>query len=121
MKTPIKMIIVIVALFMNNLAWAGTDKPFFQVKNSGEKVIHFETKEMTSTFVEVLFQNEKGETLFSEYAIRTIDFERKYNLSELENGTYFLTVKSDNATQVLPISIANNKLEIDFEHLETIQ
>jgi hypothetical protein len=73
---------------------------------------------MSSSFVEVTFQDENGKTLFSEYAIHTATFERKYNLSELANGAYFLIVKSETETKMLPIIITKDGLKIDLEHLE---
>ena len=120
MKTRIKIATIFAVLLMSNFVFAGTDKPVFKIKNTGEKTFYFETSEMSSTFVEVTFQDKNGKTIFSEYAIHTTDFERKYNLSELANGSYFLVVKSDTTSQILPISITKKGLDMEWGELETM-
>lgn len=120
MRSILKMATFILVLLTANNAFANTGKPLFKIKDSGEKTFYLETFEMSSTFVEVKIQDENGKTLFAEYAIHTANFERKYNLSELVNGTYYLVVKSDTTTQLLPISITETGLEIEFEDLETM-
>lgn len=120
MKTRIKIIAMFTVLLISNFVFAGTEKPVFTLKKKGEKTIYFDTKEMLSSFVEVTIQNENGEKIFSEYAIHTSEFERKYNLSELNNGVYFIVVKSDVTTQMLPIKITDKGLEMDWEDLESM-
>lgn len=120
MKTQIKIATIFIVLLISNFVFAGTDKPVFNLKNKGEKTIYFETKAMSSTFVEVTIQDKNGEKVFSEYAIHTAKFERKYNLSELKNGLYFIVVKSDTTTQMLPITITEKGLDMDWEELETM-
>ena len=120
MKAPIKIIMLFAVLLISNLAIAGTGQPVFTIKDSGEKTFSFDTKEMSSSFVEVIFQDENGNKVFGEYAIHPATFERKYNLSELVNGTYYLVVKSDTETQILPISITKDGLKMDFKELETM-
>ena len=117
MKSIMKIATFLFVLLTANAAFAGTDKPVFKLKNLGEKTIYFETKEMSSSYVEVMFQDENGNTIFSEYAIHTANFERNYNLSELANGSYFLIVKSESTTQTLPITISEEGLEMDWEDL----
>ena len=120
MDIRIKIATIFAVLLMSNFAFAGTDKTVFKIKNTGEKTFYFETSEMSSSFVEVVFQDETGKTIFSEYAIHPADFERKYNLSELANGSYTLIVKSDSLTQMLPISISKKGLDMEWGELETI-
>ncbi|MEL6866909.1 MAG: hypothetical protein AAFP19_20965 [Bacteroidota bacterium] len=124
MKSLLKIGCVILALGIANLAYAGpaTDgnQPGFTIKKMGEKTILLDTKDMASAFVEVSFQDGNGQRLFSEYVIHTQLFERKYNLSELKAGKYWLIVKSDTKTQMLPIQVGDEVLSMDFNALETI-
>lgn len=120
MKTQIKIATILAVLFMSNLVFAGTGKPSFIIKKAGEKSFYFETKDMISSFVEVIFEDENGNPIFSEYAIHSANFERKYNLSELESGSYILKLKTDTATKILPITITKNGLKIDWEETDTM-
>ena len=120
MKSIMKIATILFLLSAANVAFAGSEKPVFNIKNVGEKTFYFETKEMSSSYVEVTFQDANGETIFSEYAIHTANFERNYNLSELAKGSYFLIVKSENTTQTLPITISEKGLEMDWNELETM-
>jgi hypothetical protein len=104
---------------MSNLVFAGTGKPSFVIKNAGDKSFYFETRDMLSAYVEVIFEDENGKTIFSEYAIHTTDFERKYNLSELANGLYILKLKTDTVTQILPITITDKELKMDWKEMDT--
>lgn len=120
MKTQIKIATILAILFISNLVFAGTGKPSFIIKNAGEKSFYFETKDMSSSFIEVIFEDEDGNIIFSEYAIHTATFERKYNLSELTNGSYVLKLKTDTTTKMLPIKITSSDLKIDWEDSETM-
>jgi hypothetical protein len=68
----------------------------------------------------VIFEDENGKIIFTEYAIHTASFERKYNLSELEKGQYILKIKTDTITQVLPITITDKELKMDWEAMGTL-
>ncbi len=120
MKTQIKIAITLAILFISNLTFAGTGNPSFIIKNAGEKSFYFETKDMSSAFVEVIFEDKNGNIIFTEYAIHSANFERKYNLSELAIGSYFLKLKTDTTTKILPISITKNELVIEWEENDTM-
>ncbi|MEM9920140.1 MAG: hypothetical protein AAF990_18735 [Bacteroidota bacterium] len=120
MKTLVKTVSLVMVLFFINTAFTDTNKPEFGIKTLDEKTFYFETKEVASDYVEITLQDENGTTLFSEYTTQTATFERVYNLEELAEGAYFLVVKSDHATQTLPIFVTTKSLEMAFEQLETI-
>ncbi|MFK7773097.1 MAG: hypothetical protein AB8F94_13200 [Saprospiraceae bacterium] len=120
MKTRIKIMAMLTFLLISNYGFSNTEKPVFILKKEGDKTIHFDAKEMLSSFLEVTIRDKSGDKMFSEYAIHPADFERKYNLSELKNGLYFLEVKFDKTTQILPISITDKGLEMEWEDLETM-
>jgi hypothetical protein len=120
MITQIKIATILAVLFMSNLVFAESGKPSFVIKNAGDKSFYFETKDMSSSFVEVIFEDENGKILFTEYAIHTANFERKYNLSELANGAYILKLKTDTTTNILPITITKDNLKIDWEDTDTM-
>ena len=60
MITEIKIATILAVLFMSNLVFAESGKPSFVIKNAGDKSFYFETKEMSSSFVEVIFEDENG-------------------------------------------------------------
>ena len=45
---------------------------------------------------------------------------KKYNLSELANGSYILKLKTDTTTKILPITITKDNLKIDWENPDTM-
>lgn len=119
MITRIKIAIIFTILLISNLTFAGIGKPSFIIKSAGEKSFYFETIDMSSTFVEVIFEDENGKVIFTEYAIHTTDFERKYNLSELAKGSYVLKLITDTNTQLLPITITDKELKMDWKEVNT--
>lgn len=121
MKSLMKIIVTIITLLSATFGFSNTDKPTLQIKNESGKIVYLETKDWNATYVEVIIETDNGELLFSEYNIHTETFKRRYNFSELANGTYSLIIKSDLNTQILPVTITKDRLEIDFEHLTIIQ
>ena len=120
MKSLIKMAMMVAMLTMVNTLAANTELPVFKIKTTGEKTLLFELAEPMSSAMEVIFQDEEGATLFSEYTIHPASFTRYYNLSELPEGQYYLLVKSDVTTQLLPITITKKELIMDWNLLETM-
>ena len=105
-------------LLLTNLVIATNGNPIFTIKNTEEKILYFEAKNMDSKDFEIQIKDDKGIVIFSEYGLNPETFKRKYNLSELENGKYFLFFENDSEIQVIPISIENDEMKIDISNLK---
>ena len=121
MKLLKKTSILVAMLFFANLVNATNGNPSFTIKSAEEKILYFEVKNMDSKDFEIQIKDDKGIVIFSEYGLNPETFKRKYNLSELENGKYFLFFENDSEIQVIPISIENDELKIDFSNLKTTE
>ena len=121
MKSLIKVLCVALVLFASNTIYAGNGEPGFSIKKSGEKVLHFDGKEMMLQSLEISFLDEKGAVLFTEYVTDPTTFDRNYNLEELPNGQYFLQIKLATKKMILPVTIETEGLKIDLEQLKAIQ
>ncbi|MFT5384105.1 MAG: hypothetical protein ACI81W_001505, partial [Saprospiraceae bacterium] len=86
-----------------------------------DKIINFDASDLTMKEFEVKFQDKEGAVIFSEYVTTPSTFVRKYNLSEVPNGAYFLLIVDETKTCTLPIIIDTDGLKVDYEKLETVQ
>ena len=118
MKLLKKISSIAVVLFFANQAIATSGNPSFTIKNTEEKILYFEAKNMTLKDFEVKIKDDKGVVIFSEYGVNPENFKRRYNLSELENGEYFLYFESETEIQILPISIGNEEMKVDFSNFK---
>lgn len=107
-----------VVLFFANQVIATSGNPSFTIKNTEEKILYFEAKSMALKDFEIKIKDVKGFVIFSEYGVNPGTFKRRYNLSELENGKYFLYFENETEIQVLPILIENDEMEVDFSNFK---
>ncbi len=120
MKSLIKGFNALLLLLITNVAIADTEKPLFHLEAKEEKVIYLETKSTLSSYVEISFQNEEGEIIFSEYSPSPDTFERYYNFEELASGNYYFIIASDSKVQKLLITVSDTGINVNLEELRTI-
>lgn len=121
MKETIKVLGVAAVLFLANISFANNTNPNFLISDSTEKSIHFVAEGLLSNSFEIIFKDETGSVVFSEYSVNPATFERTYNLSELPEGIYSFIIKEGDNVQMLPITIKVDRLEVDLDKLHTFQ
>ena len=121
MKLLKKISSIAVVLFFANHAIATSGNPSFTIKSTEEKILYFEAKSLTLKDFEIKIRDKKGVVIFSEYGVNPENFKRRYNLSELKNGEYFLYFETETEIQVLPISIENDEMNVDFSNLKVTE
>lgn len=119
MKSHLKFIAVLVGFLAFNNSILAVEKPFFNLKVTEEKTLFIQVTEVVSDALEISIQKKNGEVLFSEYSLNN-NFERKYNLSELADGSYLLIVKIDGQIQQIDVSISDDGLSIDMNQLASL-
>lgn len=120
MKTANKFIVAIamVCLLVNNVM--ATDSSDFSLEVNNENMIDLQLNNVSESEVQVSLKDDHGITLIREtLSIKNLNL-RKYDLSELPDGNYTLTVAYDQVVKVQKINKKFSALVVSERELHTI-
>ena len=113
MKTRKGFIAVVVAgLFAGSSAFASGNLKL-NISGSGKDMAEVEISNVKVSTFEIEVENDLGETIFyKETKAPANTYKKKYDFSQLEDGTYFFTVKIDNESTETKFEIDNGEVKI---------
>jgi hypothetical protein len=118
MKTRLFFVLALVAILFTNTLSANTVENTFDLAgttvkiSSTQKVVVVNLGNVQKETVSIVIADAQGNVLTSELVKNTPNFVKRYNMSQLENGTYTLTVTKKTVRTVQPFEIKDNSLEI---------
>lgn len=118
MKNVSFMLSVMILFMMGSTTMANPDSPLTVTSNSNSLKIS-----MNSTFsdiVEVKIKDQSGIVLYEDKSSKTIIEGRKYNVSELEEGRYYLEVTCGDVTELRAFTKKSNEVLIESNETTTI-
>jgi hypothetical protein len=121
MKSLIKITGITTLLFLSVNVFAQLSKQELVVQMAEEKSFYFAIENVSQDYLEIIITDGNGVTMFSEYVVHADQFNRTYNLSELKEGKYFLMVKGETTTQVLPIINGEKTLAINSKDIDVVK
>lgn len=116
-KQAIFVLALVATLFTNNLSANVIENTFdlagTTVKiSAANKSIVVDLGSVSRETVSIVIANENGEVLMSETVKEKPNFVKRYNMSQMENGSYTLTVTKKTIRTVQPFEITKNGLTI---------
>jgi Secretion system C-terminal sorting domain len=118
MKTRLFFVLALVAILFTNTLSANTVENTFDLAgttvkiSSAQKAVVVNLGNVQKETVSIVIADAQGNVLTSELVKNTPNFVKRYNMSQLENGTYTLTVTKKTVRTVQPFEIKDNSLEI---------
>jgi hypothetical protein len=118
MKTRLFFVLALVAILFTNTLSANTVENTFDLAgttvkiSSAQKAVVVNLGNVQKETVSIVIADAQGNVLASELVKNTPNFVKRYNMSQLENGTYTLTVTKKTIRTVQPFEIKDNSLEI---------
>jgi hypothetical protein len=118
MKTRLFFVLALVAILFTNTLSANTVENTFDLAgttvkiSSVQKAIVVNLGNVQKETVSIVIADAQGNVLASEVVKNTPNFVKRYNMSQLENGTYTLTVTKKTVRTVQPFEIKDNVLAI---------
>jgi len=112
MKKNIKKTTLFFAMFLLTVATVFANDPYFKLEKDNKKSLNLRIEKINEP-VSVSFKNKKGIMIYSEvFNIPTI---KKFNLKEMEVGTYYMEINTGEARETYLIEINNNTFELNKE------
>jgi hypothetical protein len=118
MKTRLFFVLALVAILFTNTLSANTVENTFDLAgttvkiSSVQKSVVVNLGNVEKETISIAIADAQGHVLTSELVKNTPNFAKRYNMSQLENGTYTLTVTKKTVRTVQPFEIKDNVLEI---------
>jgi hypothetical protein len=118
MKTRLFFVLALVAILFTNTLSANTVENTFDLAgttvkiSSVQKSVVVNLGNVEKETISIAIADAQGHVLTSELVKNTPNFVKRYNMSQLENGTYTLTVTKKTVRTVQPFEIKDNSLEI---------
>lgn len=109
MKTNLKFTAMIAFMFATVVGLAKEPKLSLMTEGQSKSLIVELDSKNNKTFLKILDENQN--IIFSE-KIATTSYTKKFDLNELENGSYYIELDDSLRTLVYPISVENKEVKI---------
>jgi len=109
MKTNLKFTAMIAFMFATVVGLAKEPKLSLMTEGQSKSLIVELDSKNKKTFLKILDENKN--IIFSE-KIATTSYTKKFDLNELENGSYYIELDDSLRTLVYPISVENKEVKI---------
>ena len=109
MKTNLKFTAMIAFMFATVVGLAKEPKLSLMTEGQSKSLIVELDSKNKKTFLKILDENQN--IIFSE-KIATTSYTKKFDLNELENGSYYIELDDSLRTLVYPISVENKEVKI---------
>ena len=109
MKTNLKFTTMIAFMFATVVGLAKEPKLSLMTEGQSKSLIVELDSKNNKTFLKILDENQN--IIFSE-KIATTSYTKKFDLNELENGSYYIELDDSLRTLVYPISVENKEVKI---------
>ena len=109
MKTNLKFTTMIAFMFATVVGLAKEPKLSLMTEGQSKSLIVELDSKNKKTFLKILDENKN--IIFSE-KIATTSYTKKFDLNELENGSYYIELDDSLRTLVYPISVENKEVKI---------
>jgi hypothetical protein len=116
MKSPIKVLKTMILLLMASCLFAGNTNPLADINKSGSKSFVLNLKDNTAKKVRIQLEDANGHILLTQRINTMKKKAMKYNLNNLPDGTYTLSVSDKQAVLKNEVIIQDGTLNIEDEH-----
>ena len=121
MKNTIKIFAINILTFISFQLVAQTNQTGFSMEVTEGKSFHFAFDNIDQDYLEIIFKDGNGGTIFSEYVVHPDHFSRTYNLSEIEEGKYYMLIKGETNTQIVPIKNESEQLVLGVQDIDLVK
>lgn len=112
MKKNIKKTTLFFAMFILTVAAAFANDPYFKLEKNNKKSLSLRIEQMNEP-VSVSFKSKKGIIIYTE--VFKIPVVKKFNLKEMEVGTYYMEINTGETRETYMIEMNSNTFEINKE------
>lgn len=113
MKNLIKKVILIAVMVTGLVSMASERDGNIEIKDLNSKVIQFTLNNFDGD-LQVTVKDTHDYVLYKENFEGTI-YSKKYDLSELPNGIYFVELRGETKIKTIPFIVSGNKVEFNYE------
>jgi hypothetical protein len=112
MKSPLILVLAFIAILLSQTAFANTNERNFDLGgttvkiSSVEKSVVVNLGSVQKEEINIAIEDAAGNTLVSESVKNNANFVKKYNVSKLDVGQYFITITKKTLRTVQPFSVS---------------
>jgi hypothetical protein len=125
MKTQLFLVVAFIATLFTQTAFANTNERNFDLGGTTVKILSVEKSVIVNLGsiqkeeVLISIEDANGNTLVTESVKNNANFVKKYNVSKLEEGQYFITITKKTLRTVQPFTVSSNGVTMsDIEKKE---